>query len=191
MSPFKLISWKRFIFFLLSETVRPSNGRLGSTCHTKMYTPKLHLLHILNVKMRWTHLIFTHKWCLCLPCNSIRKTMFVINQTRIHRLSETSFSVLWGQNLLLSLLILPCCLKPCFLAHLSWKLKWSFLIACRPSVNSCSPVPLGQFQSFSNDEILKIFSRTTRPNSTQLGTFWGEVNSSLFKWRATPFSKGR
>ena len=42
------------------------------------------------------------------------------------------------------------------LAHLSWKLKWAFLITCRPSVclsvcklftfSSSSPEPLGQFQ---------------------------------------------
>ena len=48
-------------------------------------------------------------------------------------------------------------LKDTFLAHLSWKLKWAFLITCRPSsvclsvcklftFSSSSPEPLGQFQ---------------------------------------------
>ena len=68
-----------------------------------------------------------------------------------------------------------------FLAHLSWKLKWAFLITCCPSsvclsvclsvcklftFSSSSPEPLGQFQP-------------------------GEGDLSLFKWRAPPFSKGR
>ena len=101
-----------------------------------------------------------------------------------------------------------------FLAHLSWKLMWTFLITYRPSslcpsvcklftFSSFSQEPLGQFQPnlaqsilgwrefkffFSNEgprpfpkgdyyEIVKIhwrnykiFSRTTEPISTKLGT---------------------
>ena len=78
------------------------------------------------------------------------------------------------------------------LAHLSWKLKWAFLITCclmsvclsvclsvRPPVCklftflSSYPEPLGKFQ----------------PNLTQSIPGWRD--SSLFKWRATPFPKRR
>ena len=71
-----------------------------------------------------------------------------------------------------------------FLAHLSWKLKWAFLIACRsssvcPSVRPsvCLSVRLLTFHIFN------FFSRTTGPISSL-----GGRESSLFKWRATPFS---
>ena len=79
-----------------------------------------------------------------------------------------------------------------FLAHLSWKLKWAFLITCRPSsvclsvclsvcpsvckpftFSSSSPEPLGQFQ----------------PNLAQ--NILGWRGFKFFKWRAPLFSKGR
>ena len=52
-----------------------------------------------------------------------------------------------------------------FLAHLSWKLKWAFLITCHPSsvclsvcklftFSSSSPEPLGQFQTNLAQSIL-------------------------------------
>ena len=63
--------------------------------------------------------------------------------------------------------------KTFFLAHLSWKLKWAFLITCRPSsvclsvrppvrpsvcklftFSSSSPEPLGQFQPILAQSIL-------------------------------------
>ena len=61
----------------------------------------------------------------------------------------------------------------------TWKLKWAFLIWWCPSLckmftfSSPSPEPFGRFQ----------------PNRQKAS--FGEGNSSLFKWRAIPFSKGR
>ena len=49
------------------------------------------------------------------------------------------------------------------LAHLSWKLKWAFLIACCPS----SVRPSVRLLTF---HIFIFFSRTTGPISTKLGT---------------------
>ena len=130
-----------------------------------------------------------------------------------------------------------------FLAHLSWKLMWAFLIACSclsafwmsvsPSV--CPSVNFSHFMFFSrttepistklgtkhpwvkgvqvslnlvpnpfprgdNYEIvkipvwnLKIFFSRTRANFNQIwhNEFLGGGDSSLFKWRAKPFSKGK
>ena len=49
--------------------------------------------------------------------------------------------------------------RKCFLAHLSRRLKWAFLIACRPS--SVCPYTF---------RILIFFSRANGPISTKLGT---------------------
>jgi hypothetical protein len=58
-----------------------------------------------------------------------------------------------------------------FLAHLSWKLKWAFLIA---------PCP-----SFVNFYIFNFFFRTTGPifNLTWHTSSLGEGDANLFKWR--------
>ena len=53
-------------------------------------------------------------------------------------------------------------IRPQCLAHLSWKLKWAFLITCRPS--SVRPSVCVNFHIFI------FFSRTTGPISTKLGT---------------------
>ena len=59
-----------------------------------------------------------------------------------------------------------------FLAHLSWKLKWAFLITCRPS-SVCPSVRLYVGPSFCLCVCILfltfIFSRTTGPISTKLG----------------------
>ena len=103
----------------------------------------------------------------------------------------------------------------CCLAHLSWKLKWAFLITCCPSS-----------VSLLTSQIFIFFSRTTGPISTKLETkqpwvkgiqvwsndrprpfFKGKVAKThwkkssfpeplddlwtkLFKWMTTPFSSG-
>ena len=54
-----------------------------------------------------------------------------------------------------------------FLAHLSWKLKWAFLIAFHPSSVCLFP-------------IFDFFSRTTGPISTKLGTKHPWVNGIQF-----------
>ena len=70
----------------------------------------------------------------------------------------------------------PICqfVSPVFLALLTWKLKWAFLIAFCLSV-CLSACKLFTFSSSSPE---------------QLGQFLSGGDSSLFKWRATPFSKG-
>ena len=125
-----------------------------------------------------------------------------------------------------------------FLAHLSWKLKWAFLITCRPSsvcssvclficklftFPSSSPEPLGQFQPnlaqtilgwrgfefvqmegsalFQGEIIANIHwwkfknfllqNHWANFNQTYHKASLDEEDSSLFKWRAPPFSKGR
>ena len=72
-----------------------------------------------------------------------------------------------------------------FLAHLSWKLKWVFRSPVVHSSVICLSV---------NFHMFILFSWTTKPISTKLGTKhpWVKRESpALFKWRATPFSKGR
>ena len=70
-----------------------------------------------------------------------------------------------------------------FLAHLSWKLKWAFLIAFRPS-SVCPSVNFSYFR-------LLLQNHWANFNQTCHKASLGEGNSSLFKWRAPPFSKGR
>ena len=67
-----------------------------------------------------------------------------------------------------------------FLAHLSWKPKWAFLIVRRPSVgiHVCSNDGPHSFPRWENHEIAKLhwlnlktfFSKTTRAISTKRGT---------------------
>ena len=74
------------------------------------------------------------------------------------------------------------------LAHLSWKLKWAFLITCRPSAVCLSVCPsvckLFTFSSSSQEPLGQF-----QPNLHKASL--GKGDSSLFKWRAPPFSKGR
>ena len=67
------------------------------------------------------------------------------------------------------------------LAHLHWKLKWAYLIACCPwsfllSVN------------FSHFQLL-LRNHWANFNQTWQKTFLGEGNSSLFKWGALSFPR--
>ena len=66
---------------------------------------------------------------------------------------------------------------PFFLTRLSRRLKWAFLIACRPSVR----------------KLLIFFSRTTGPISTKLGTKhpWVEGIQVYSNGSLTPFPQGR
>ena len=74
-----------------------------------------------------------------------------------------------------------------FLAHLSWKFKWAFLITYRPS-SVCPSVYLSV--NFSHFHLL-LQNHWANFNQTWHKVSLGEGNSSLFKWRAPPFSKGR
>ena len=78
-----------------------------------------------------------------------------------------------------------------FLAHLSWKLKWAFLITCRPSSVRPSVYPSVCLSvNFSHFHLL-LQNHWANFNQTWHKVFLGEGDSSLFKWRATPFPKGR
>ena len=70
-----------------------------------------------------------------------------------------------------------------FLAQLSWKLKWAFLIACCLS-SVCQSVNFSHFQ-------LLLQNHWANFNQTWHKASEGKGDSSLFKWRATPNSKGR
>ena len=78
-----------------------------------------------------------------------------------------------------------------FLAHLSWKLKWAFLITCRPS-SVCLSVCVSVRPSinFSHFHLL-LQNHWANFNQTWHKASLGEGDSSLFKWRAPPFCKGR
>ena len=78
-----------------------------------------------------------------------------------------------------------------FFAHLSRKLKWAFLITCgpwsvRPSV--CPSVRLSV--DFSHFHLL-LQNHWANFNQTWHKVSLVKWDSSLFKWRAPPFSKGR
>ena len=80
-------------------------------------------------------------------------------------------------------------LKTCkdnFLAHLSWKLKWAFLITRCPS-SVCLSVRLSV-----NFHIFDFFSRTTGPILTKLGTNhpWGEGIQVCSNEGQDPSSRG-
>ena len=71
-----------------------------------------------------------------------------------------------------------------FLAHLSWKLKRAFLIACRPS----SVWPSGRLAvNFSQFNLL-LQKHFANFNKTWHKASLGEEDSILFKWRVKPFS---
>ena len=74
-----------------------------------------------------------------------------------------------------------------FLAHLRWKLNWAFLITRRPSsvyLSVCLSVNFSHFH-------LLLQNHWANFNQTWHKASLGEGDSSLFKWRAPPFSKGR
>jgi hypothetical protein len=73
-----------------------------------------------------------------------------------------------------------------FLAHLSWKLKWTFLIARFPS-SVCLSVRLSV-----NFYIFDFFSRTTGPVLTRLGTNypWEEGILNCSNEGDCPFPRG-
>ena len=73
-----------------------------------------------------------------------------------------------------------------FLSHLSWKLKLTFLIACRPSSYRPS---VRLFINISHFQILHNHSANF--NKIWHKKFLGIVDSSLFKWRDMAFAKGR
>ena len=74
-----------------------------------------------------------------------------------------------------------------FLAHLSWKLKWTFLIACRPS-SVCQSVRLSL--NFSYFRLL-LRNHCANFNQTWHKVSLGKGDSSLLKWRAITFPTGR
>ena len=69
------------------------------------------------------------------------------------------------------------------LAHLSWRLKWAFLI----TMCSSSVIVVVNFSHF------RILHQNHWPsfNQTWHNASLGRGNSSLFKWRTPPISKGR
>ena len=69
---------------------------------------------------------------------------------------------------------------PIFLAHLSWKVKWAFMIACRPS-SVCPPVRKLFTLSSSSPEQQGQFQQNLEQS----------IDSFLLKWKARPFFKGR
>jgi hypothetical protein len=75
---------------------------------------------------------------------------------------EGSFFLLWVWGVWFFLL--GGCFFVWFLAHLSWKLKWTFLITCCPASVCLSVCPSINFYIFD------FFSRTTRPMLTKDGT---------------------
>ena len=78
-------------------------------------------------------------------------------------------------------------IRTLLLAHLSWKLKWAFLITCPPS-SVCPSVCLSV--NFSHFHLL-LQNHWANFNQTWHKVSLGKGDSSLFKWRATPFPKGR
>ena len=74
-----------------------------------------------------------------------------------------------------------------FLAHLSWKLKWAFLIAFRPPSVCLSVRPSVNFSYFQ----LLLKNHWAISNQTWHKAFFGKGDSVLFKWRALSSSKRR
>ena len=74
-----------------------------------------------------------------------------------------------------------------FLVHLSWKLKWAFLITCRPSSVCLSLRPFVNFSHFH----LLLQNHWANFNQTWHKASLGEGDSSLFEWRVPSFSKLR
>ena len=87
----------------------------------------------------------------------------------------------------LSLLFLWLLLLKIFLAHLNRRLKWALLIKiCPLSV----VVVVGVVLNFSHFHLL-LQNHSTNINQTWHKASVSERDSSLFKWRALPFSNGR
>ena len=74
-----------------------------------------------------------------------------------------------------------------FLAHLNRRLKWAFLIKICPLFVVVVVVVVVNFSHFH----LLLQNHWANFNQTWHKTSLGEGNSSLFKWRAPPFSKQR
>ena len=74
-----------------------------------------------------------------------------------------------------------------FLAHLSRRLKWAFLIKICPLSVVVVVVVVVNFSHFH----LLLQNHWANFNQTCHKASLGEGDSSLFKWRAPPFSKGR
>ena len=72
------------------------------------------------------------------------------------------------------------------LAHLSWKLKWAFLITHIPS-SICPSVRLSV--NFSHFQLL-LNNHLANFNQTWHKASLGKGDSQLFKWRATVRSQG-
>ena len=78
-----------------------------------------------------------------------------------------------------------------FLAHLSWRLKWAFIISSRPSsvyLYVCLSV-----RTSVNLSYFRLLLKNPWANFIQTlhKSFLDNGNSSLFKWRVTPYSKRR
>ena len=69
-----------------------------------------------------------------------------------------------------------------FLAHLSWKLKWAFLITYRPS-SVCLSVRPSVRLSVNFSHFLLLQNHWANFNQTWHRASLGEGYSSLFKWR--------
>ena len=74
-----------------------------------------------------------------------------------------------------------------FLAHLSWMIKWAFLITCRPSTVCPSVCKLFTFSSSSREPLGQSLVQF---NQTWHNASLGEWKSNLVSRRAPPFSKG-
>ena len=108
------------------------------------------------------------------------------------RVFSKNYSIYEVKTFLVWIEILCRCAEPIsFLAHLSWKLKWAYLITCHPS-SVCLSVCLSVCPSvnFSHFHLL-LQNHWANFNQTWHKVSLGEGDSSLFKWRATPFPKGR
>ena len=76
-----------------------------------------------------------------------------------------------------------------FLAHLSRRLKWAFLIKICP-LSVVVVVVIVVVVNFSHFHLL-LQNHWANFNQTWHKASLGKGDSSLFKWRAAPFSKGR
>jgi hypothetical protein len=77
-----------------------------------------------------------------------------------------------------------------FLAHLSWKLKWAFLIVrCPSSVRPSASVSVRLSVKQLHFRLL-LQHRWANFNQTWHKASSGKGDSELYKWRTTPFPKG-
>ena len=78
-----------------------------------------------------------------------------------------------------------------FLAHLSWRLKWAFLIKiCLFSFIVVLIIVVVIVVNISNFHLV-LQNHLANFNQTWHKASLGEVDLNFFKWRATSFSKGR